>query len=374
MNATVDIETLTNQNGTPRASFCFKVPPEVSYDITILLAVSSFIGIIGNITFIIIGLLHRVLRHSKPNKLLVQLAFAGLVYIIVKVPVAVDIDSNGGCFRYGLIGCKTFSFLITLSRALTIWTLVASSIHLVFDITRKSFQTADPSKTIAVVWIWCLILSVPSLFLARMYVDEYHCTSVPIEYDPQVGIVDKTPYYICHITWALLLYIIPLCFICGAYGFVSFKLVMSFRMLRNDQPQMKSMIDERKRVVRIFIGVTCLFALSWLPYYIFRLAVFSKSYASKLSKPSLISTVLFTCLYPWFIYCVSPPYRKGFRWMLGLAKVKPSRSTSSYVPSQSHITRDLNERETTVVTKVPNNSSPSSKVTSPVWMKWPMPV
>lgn len=293
--------------------------PAIDYGLVLPLCFAALFGIVGNGSLILVGVFNTNLRSSGPNILLLQLALAALVYIVVKVPCVIDTSISGGCWRYGLYGCKILSFAFMFSRGLMVWTLTASSINLCCSLVRgvriipnaRSGLRAA-SKTIVLTWTWSFIISVPSFFLSNLW-SEYNCISVPLTVDPETDEINYRPLKICYLLWTILQYILPLIIIGCAYGIIAYKLVQSTRSFNESQPRMRQFFDERRRLVRIFYFITGLFASCWFPFYLFHLLAIAGIQPTRLRNAGMVASILFPCIYPWITYLMSEPYRKGVK-------------------------------------------------------------
>ena len=323
--------------------------PTIDFGFVIPVCLAALCGVIGNGSLILVGVLNKNLRSSGPNVLLLQLAFAGLIYIVLKVPYAIDTEVSNGCWRYGLYGCKIFSFSFMFSRGLMVWTLAASSINLCVSLIKGSVRLIPSSKsgiraasrTLVVTWTWCFMISLPSFFLAQLYIDDYHCTSVPITFNEDGTIASYTPLKICFLLWTIFQYILPLIIIGCAYGIIAYKLVKSTTSFSESQPRMNQFFEERKRLVRIFYFITGLFATCWFPFYLYHLMAIGDLAAKQLKKPAMVAAILFPCIYPWITYLMSAPYRQGVKCVFrGHGYHRVSRQTETY----GHTMHSINNR------------------------------
>ena len=326
--------------------------PVVDYTFVVPICAAALFGVIGNGSLILVGVLNKNLRSSGPNILLLQLAFAALTYIVLKVPTVIDAEVSGGCWRYGLYGCKLFSFSFMFSRGLMVWTLTASSINLCVSLVKGSVRLIpssksafrSASKTLISTWTWVLLISLPSFFLAQMYMGGNYCTSVPIQFDQTGNIKSLKALKICYLLWTIVQYILPLIIIGCAYGMIAYKLVKSTQTFDENQPRMNQFFEERKRLVRIFYFITGLFATCWFPFYLFHLMAIedlSSPAARRLKTPAMIAATLFPCIYPWITYLMSAPYRQGVKNIVrGHGYHRVSRQSETY----GHTMHSINNR------------------------------
>ncbi|XP_002732145.1 neuropeptide FF receptor 2-like [Saccoglossus kowalevskii] len=229
-----------------------------------------FVLIIGGNIWVIIAVIRQPkLRKSATNLFIISLSTADLLMGLFDIPWRFLFEWAGRYFVYlnnNIYVCWTFAWFQWISRCATVNSLVGIAI----DRYRAIVQPMKPRITrkqggiiVAIIWILAIGYGLRKSIIIDMY-----------EYTIQITNVTRTfcmvplhyhylkPYF--QVMDAIVMYILPLIIIVALYS------VMISSLWFSKGPSNASNRN-KKKAVKMLTLVVFLFALSWLPYYIYQL-------------------------------------------------------------------------------------------------------
>lgn len=238
-------------------SFEFKVIKLFFYALIFLLSVS------GN-TLVCSVIIKRRRMRTVTNYFILNLAVADLAITCVCIPFDIPVQENNYRWIYGSLMCKLLYPLQTIAALVSILTLVAVSLNRFWAIVYplRSQLTKPRAKTIiSAVWVLSTLITLPYILVLRLDENVMSCEEI----------WPKNLNYRRAYTLSLFLvqYVTPLMIIAFAYLKIAHemrKCVQKTNLINSDRGLVDSQRQkEARRVVRMLVVVTTLFAVCVLP-------------------------------------------------------------------------------------------------------------
>ncbi|CAH3148061.1 unnamed protein product, partial [Pocillopora meandrina] len=235
-------------------------------------------GVLGNLLVILAS--RKPGMTTVSNVLIANLGLADLTVSLINMPTVVTY-SHLVYWPFGAALCKLVPFLQGLTLSASVGTLVAIAAERYWHIvlyTRRKLTVREAHKAIVLIWVSAIFIPVPLLVFSKTIRWNEGGREICIEEWPNL----KTRQAYTTLVF-LLLYFLPLLFICGLY-------VRIGRFLKT-LPTTQSVNNRNQRkVIKMLVTVVLLFGLCWLPYHIvYMYAEFSLSQLT----PPFISFILF---------------------------------------------------------------------------------
>ncbi|ODM94198.1 Thyrotropin-releasing hormone receptor [Orchesella cincta] len=245
---------------------------------TVIQGLIFLIGIVGNV--IVIYVVAKLPSMWSPtNCYLVSLAVADCIVLIAAVPQeVVSYYLVGGTWIWGDLGCIHLVFFQNLGINASSLSVTAFTVERYIAISKplhaRTISTVRHAlKTIISLWTFAVVYCCPWFFLAKTVPIHYH--SFP-ELKLCVHKLSRDQYLGYYFTDLVLFYIVPV-ILCAVLHFImAYTLVIQptagseiYIHAGNTQtlePQFKSRISGRIKVVKMLALVSSLFAILWLPY------------------------------------------------------------------------------------------------------------
>ena len=226
-----------------------------------LYAIIFLISVVGNSLVCIVVARRRRMR-TVTNLFVLNLAVSDLAITCICIPFDIPVQENNYKWPYGGFACKLIYPLQTAAMFASIFTLTAVSINRFWAIVyplRKQMTKIHAVYAIIIIWILCIILTMPYAFVLKLDEMAMECN----EYWP--GINYRKAYTA---SLFVLQYLLPLVVITLSYLNIAIELQycsnaknssVANAVLQNAHRR------EARKVVRMLIVVTLLFALCVLP-------------------------------------------------------------------------------------------------------------
>jgi len=224
-----------------------------------LYAVPFIFGTTGNVILLIIIICNKDMR-TVHNMYILNLAISDIIYVtVIFTETCANIISY--MWFYGNFTCTFLSFCHRMSVGLSVYSVVLYSFQR-YRVTARPIHMRFSSQTkwrgvvaeICGVWIVATLFAVPSTL--SKYLCQYTHTIRLITYYQYVVIFEL-----------LVSCVLPLCVIAFSYVMTARHLVESCRAISEgtQNPQLKT----RKSAAKIVLGLTVVFAISYVPYHAF---------------------------------------------------------------------------------------------------------
>ncbi|XP_073256619.1 QRFP-like peptide receptor [Porites lutea] len=226
-----------------------------------LYAVIFLISVIGN-SLVCVVITRRRRMRTVTNLFVLNLAISDLAITCICIPFDIPVQENNYKWPYGWFACKLIYPLQTVAMFASIFTLTAVSLNRFWAIVHplsKQMRKKDAAAVIAFIWVICVILSVPYVLVLRLDEESMEC----VESWP--GQSYRKAY-----TASLfaLQYVLPLIVITIAYLTIGLELRRCANVknaLAVNAALYQAHRNEARKVVRMLIVVTLLFAICVLP-------------------------------------------------------------------------------------------------------------
>lgn len=220
-----------------------------------LYALIFVISVVGNALVCIVIARRRRMR-TVTNYFILNLAIADLAITCICIPFDIPVQENSYKWPYGHFMCKILYPLQTMCIFASIFTLTAVSLNrfwaIVYPLRR---QMTKSSATIVIISIWIISSGLTVPYMSVLYLNGTECTEnwTAIEY--------RKAYTLCLFIFQ---YFLPLLVIGVAY------IKIGIELKKCIGPQINAALcraqrDDARKVVRMLIIVTLLFALCVLP-------------------------------------------------------------------------------------------------------------
>lgn len=226
-----------------------------------LYAVIFLISVIGN-TLVCVVIARRRRMRTVTNVFVLNLAASDLAITCICIPFDIPVQENNYRWPYGHILCKLLYPLQTVAMFASIFTLTAVSLNRFWAIVhplRKQMTKRHAVVAIVIIWAVCALLTVPYVMVLNLNKATFYCE------ESWPGLEYRKAY-----TASLfaLQYLLPLSVITIAY----FKIGLELRTCASVKNALSvnavlhnAHRNEARKVVRMLIVVTLLFAVCVLP-------------------------------------------------------------------------------------------------------------
>lgn len=278
-----------------------------------IFSVFTLVGIAGN-GLVIYVIVSNPRMRSVTNLLLLNLAGADVAFLFFCGPFTAY-KYYAQNWSFGDLPCQMVQYLLYVSAYVTIYTLVAISVHRYVIISKSSSTTsmAFRSKNNAVVfifglWLVVLVANIPTLTIHKIK---------EIEIYRYCGIEANSikPLFL---TFFVFGYAVPLSIICLLYVLI-IRYLHSQKLGTLDQQHAK---DRKSRTERVIVLVIVVFGIAWLPHHVNSLVAAFGS-LPKVDFYEILRVVWNcmmygnSCINPFIYNCVSEEFRTGFRQAIG---------------------------------------------------------
>ncbi|XP_033640596.1 neuropeptide CCHamide-1 receptor-like [Asterias rubens] len=324
-------------------------------------AIFSIFGILGNLSIIYLVLRHKKLRNA-PNILIINLTVGDLLYILSVAPLFIEKELNPK-WESTEFTCKLKAYVEDAGQSMCVFSLAALSRERYLAIVRgietrrrRGSCSANSLCAAAVVVTASLLLAIPA-FIFSTYLQESHfCNQLPEDLGFKKAFVTVR---------FILGYVIPLNIVAGYYVRIAHSLYKSIEQFGNSESHVQQS-RLRKRLALIVLLITVLFAVFWLPHFVY---LHLKAYATKsmtyeavypspmdyLRIVSFLMELTISCTNPWIIFIMSSKHRQhcclfqimcnkrrfqrgsGTMRLTTLTAVGTTRRTSGNVSQMSHV-------------------------------------
>ena len=316
--------TLDNGTSSPDLS-C--TPTSLDTDLTkawktIIYCVIILVSLVGN-TLVILVVYKRKRMRTTTNFLIVNMAVSDLFFAVFTMPPSIrTIYAGDDLLVRGIIAeliCKLVTFIQQVSLAVSILSLTAIAFDRFFAIMfpfRKVITSRTTKVLVALTWLIGAMFTAPVLYANRIFAEEGSDRIICREvWEPLFNSSKaRSDYTFVHFGF---FYAGPLTLIAVLYTSIVIELwrgnSVKFRAKANYQEVEKS----NRKVLKMLVTVIVVFALFWLPVYIFQFVFYAGS--EPCSVPVVIQFIgYFLCqatsaVNPLIYAIFSENYRSGFK-------------------------------------------------------------
>ena len=276
-------------------------------------------GVVGNLLVIIVVVSNKRMRNTT-NLLIINLAFADLLFIIVCVPFTATVYAMSN-WPFGLVWCKIYQYIVNVTAYASVYTLVGMSLDRYLAVVHP-FQSmtirTERNAYIVIGALWACILLGNVIIAFDHGIMEYDFLGEHRSACLYLHIQTSRAKVYYGVFFALA-YVVPLFTVCILYGFMLNRLL--YRVVPGGSQSSESM-RQKKRVTYMIIVVVVIFAVCWLPIQvIFLLLYVFDNYPSGAGYTAfkLFTTCLAymnSCVDPVLYAFLSENFRKSFRKLL----------------------------------------------------------
>ena len=304
--------------------------------LTTVYAIVFVVALFGNCAIILIAKTKRRIRKVAFNYFIISMATADILDALVAVPMTVWHIMSNHWFE-GLLGnmtCKIFNFLIPVSMAASIFTLVAISVDRYLAIVHVLREPLSKRKVkFGVVSVWLFAAVAMSTYLVKYKYHQwkdgqYYCFGRWSE-DSEKNLI----FFKYEVTTRFIFfYVLPLFVIAVLYTLII--QVLKKRQAFGENMSQLRIQRQNVTVIKMLVTVVLVFAFSWLPAHVVmmmsafafeKLSCWPISLVYTLVVPSHANGAINPCIYLIF----NENYRKGLKELL----IRCRRKTGKRIPT-----------------------------------------
>ena len=315
-NITVEDNAFSNNAFHPLDfvnAICWPFSIDANSVVIFLFCISLF-GIMGNIALLLVVLRNSYLR-SAPNILIINIMAADLIYIASTAPFYIKHEFGRPCWLMGRVACKFRHYIPVIAQASCIFSITALSRERYSAIvqgleTRLSRNHRHTTLTVAVSWVFGVIIASPVLYLTNTTIFDMNCLYMPVK-----SITAQTYMFVIF----TFLYVFPLLFITFHHYRIVKTLCHSNVAALACNQSARLQIRARKRLAHIVFVITIFFALFWFPHYSYSIWFVTTKYSTAITKnnglPKFLRQFNYymalanSCLNPWIVLIMSSVHR-----------------------------------------------------------------
>lgn len=225
-------------------------------------AIIFIISVIGNILVCTV-IVRRHRMRTVTNCFILNLAVADLAITCICIPFDIPVQENNYKWPYGSLVCKLLYPLQTMAMLASIFTLMAVSLNRYWAIVyplQKQMTKKHAKGFIFAIWLLSALVTLPYILVLRLDEETVSCE----EHWP-VNANYRKAYTL---SLFLVEYVVPLTVISLVYWKIAREMRKCIKKRKTscaNRELSKSHQMERKRVVRMLVVVTALFAVCVLP-------------------------------------------------------------------------------------------------------------
>ena len=248
----------------------------------------------------------------------------------------------------GLFLCKFVVFIQGTAIACTVFTLAAIAVNRFLAVMfplRRSRSNSTTVLLLFLIWMSSLLITSPMLYVMRVQ-DVQGVLTCLENWEPLFDNGSSPKHYTLALFGAL--YVFPLLIIGILYSFIAFKVWIRTVPGNSTAPNQLHEIETRKKILKICMTVVLVFALCWLPFYIYLMMQFVAAEHGECGPPEYVAFLgLFfghanSSLNPFIYIIFNSDYKKGIKIVLGrfhfpyksnTVRMHSNRSTLNSFPS-----------------------------------------
>lgn len=250
--------------------------------------------------------------------------------------------------RVGVFLCKFVVFIQGTAIACTVFTLAAIAVNRFLAVMfplRRSRRNSTTVLVLFLIWISSFAIASPMLYAMRVQdvQNAYFCVE---NWEPLLDNRSSPKHY----TLALfgVLFVFPLLTISILYSIIAFKVWVRTVPGNSTAPNQLHEIETRKKILKICMTVVLVFALCWLPFYIYLMLQFVATKHGECGPPEYVAFLgLFfghanSAMNPFIYIIYNSDYQKGMKKVLkrcrfpyksNRVRMRSNRSTLNSYPS-----------------------------------------
>ncbi|XP_022174354.1 neuropeptide CCHamide-1 receptor-like [Myzus persicae] len=315
-----------------------------TYIVPALFAIIFVIGMIGNVTLVLIFVRNKQMR-NVPNIYIINLALGDLLVIISCVPFTSTVYTFPS-WPYGLAVCKVSETAKDVSIGVSVFTLTALSADRYFAIVNPMrklhasiggrFATRFTLTVAAAIWAAAVACAVPAARFS--YVRQFRVHNVTLfeacyPFSEHLG--PTYPKVMVTVKF-LVYYAVPLAVIACFYVLIARYLVHTTNNMPGELQGQIRQVRARKKVAKAVLAFVLMFAICFLPHHIFMLWFYNypkstdeyNTFWHVLRIVGFCLSFINSCINPIALYLVSGTFRKHFDKQLFWWCIESSTATT----------------------------------------------
>ncbi|XP_031572904.1 tachykinin-like peptides receptor 86C [Actinia tenebrosa] len=285
----------------------------VNTGVTVTLSALIVVDLIGNTLVILIILTNKSMK-SPINYLLVNLAVADIMVGVFLAPrfilnqFYIHPDGFAGKMMCSFLTGGNFSWVGAVASSFSLVTICCERYEAVLHpfASNRNMSKKKSRAIVVLCWTIALVLNVP-LFLTKIYkTNDKTCGSLWPKEHPWF----EATYLI---SWSVIVGIIPIAIMLVLYSRVIYSLWFKQHQVQGTQ---LAVLKSRKRVTKMVVIVSVVYALFCLPDFIIHLLIFSGNTNSSFKSIHLSFIILMVCnsaINPFIYTLQSGKFRRHFK-------------------------------------------------------------
>ncbi len=278
----------------------------------VVFALFISIGVIGNVSLLVVTLSDRGLRNA-PNILICNLAASDLIFIIVTGPIRIEHEINP-CWLSGWLTCALKNYAPVVCQCACVYSLVALSRERYTAITQGIHSRLGSQIKRTIFWVtftWLFGVIFASPILSNKF--SYIYIGILCMYVEHGSIAAK----VYEAVKVMVLYVFPVAAISVHYSIMAKTLIQSTKKFKDNNASFTKQIESRKRLAYLSITLSICFGIFWLPSYIYTLMynfmsleALKRDYVTKFRHFHYYMSLANSSLNPWLVFALSSSHRK----------------------------------------------------------------
>ena len=264
----------TSTNATVNSCPAYQETPASQLCKTLAYAIIILLSLVGN-TVVVVAVYKSPRMRTVTNLFICNLAVSDLLITVLGMPNMITQLYLKDRWVFGAVLCKVVVFCQSASVASSVLTLLAVTWDrfwsIVFPLRPRMTKTIAKGIMCG-IWITSCATMAPFLYAQRVIVGDGGYDICLETWEPLFDGEQTAKDYT--VVLFIMLYLVPLLAMCAFYSVILNKLWRRKVPGNHSQLNAQKSRHSKKKVVRMLMTVTLLFAVCWLPLYVYQFLVF----------------------------------------------------------------------------------------------------